>query len=189
MLAWLMKRNEGAITLAGLQDRIFLVRGHRVMLSTTLAVLYEVAPKVLVQAVKRNSGRFPPDFAFQLEWREVEDLRSRCVTLKGRGRHPKYPPYAFTEQGVAMLSSVLRSVRAVEVNVAIMRAFVKLRETLSAYRDLAEKLAELERRLSSHDQGIRTLFEAIHQIMNPPEPPRRQIGFRVDEKRQNYGSD
>lgn len=182
-----MKKNSGLITLEGLQERIYLVRGHRIMLSTTLSALYEVEPKVLIQAVKRNIDRFPSDFAFQLEWREVENIRSQFVTLKGRGRHPKYPPYAFTEQGVAMLSSVLRSERAVEVNIAIMRAFVKLREVVWSHRDLAVKLAELERRIANHDEGIRTLFEAIHQIMNPPETPRRRIGFQIEERRGIYG--
>ena len=177
----------GLIPLEELQNRVFLVRGHRIMLSTTLAVLYGVASKVLIQAVKRNIGRFPSDFAFLLEWHEVANLRSQFVTLKGHGKHPKYPPYAFTEQGVAMLSSVLRSERAVQVNIAIMRAFVKLRETLLAHRDLAQKLAELEHRISCHDAGIRTLFEAIHQIMNPPAPPRRRIGFQVRERRKHYG--
>ncbi|MDP8236125.1 MAG: ORF6N domain-containing protein [Candidatus Erginobacter occultus] len=175
------------ITLEELQERIYLVRGHRIMLSTTLAALYEVEPKVLLQAVKRNIDRFPSDFAFKLEWPEVDNIRSQIVTLKGRGRHIKYPPYAFTEQGVAMLSSVLRSKRAVQVNIAIMRVFVKLRETLSVHRDLAVKLAELERRISSHDEGIQTLFDAIHQIMNPPDAQRRRIGFGVEERRGIYG--
>ncbi len=157
------------------------------MLSTHLAALYEVEPKALIQAVKRNIDRFPSDFAFKLEWPEVENIRSQIVTLKGRGRHIKYPPYAFTEQGVAMLSSVLRSKRAIQVNIAIMRVFVKLRETLSVHRDLAVKLAELERKIADHDEGIRTLFNAIHQIMNPPETPRRRIGFGVEERQEIYG--
>lgn len=157
------------------------------MLSTTLAALYGVAPKVLIQVVKRSIGRFPSDFAFPLEWHEVANLRSQIVTLRGHGKHPKYPPYAFTEQGVAMLSSVLRSERAVQVNIAIMRVFEKLRETLSAHRDLAQKLAELEHQISCHDASIRTLFEAIHQIMNPPTPLRRRIGFQVRERRKHYG--
>lgn len=182
----IMTEDKELIPLERLQSQIFMVRGHRVMLSTTLAALYGVVPKVLIQAVKRNISRFPADFAFPLEWREAEILRSQFVTLRLHGRHPKYPPYAFTEQGVAMLSSVLRSERAVQVNIAIMRVFVRLREMLSAHKELSIKLAELERKISGHDESIQALFGAIRQLMAPPEKPKRQIGFHVREKRSSY---
>ena len=148
------------------------------MLNTQLAELYAVPAKVLNQAVKRNIERFPRDFMFQLTWEETKSLRSHFVTLKSdvgsseRGKHIKYRPYAFTEQGVAMLSSVLRSKRAVQVNIAIMRAFVKLREMLNAHKELARQLSELERKIEKHDVEIRSIFEAIRQLMSPPEKPK-----------------
>lgn len=155
-------------------------------------MLYGVAPKALIQAIKRNRDRFPEDFLFRLRWSEVAALRpllpaaedrtgarsrSQIVTLK-RGRNLKYPPYAFTEEGVAMLSGVLRSRRAVRVNVAIMRAFVRLREIFGAHRDLARRLDELERKT---DSRLRAVFDAIRGLMAPPDPPRRRIGFRGHE--------
>jgi hypothetical protein len=155
---------------------ILLIRGHRVILDEHLAVLYEVEVKVLNQAVKRNLERFPADFMFQLTHEEAGLLRSQTVTLeKGRGRHRKYLPYAFTEQGVAMLSSVLRSPRAVSVNIEIMRAFVRLREVLSSHADLARKLAQLE---GKYDKQFRVVFDAIRQLMAPPKSSARKIGFR-----------
>jgi len=150
-----------------------------VMLDRDLANLYDVPAKRLNEQVKRNITRFPEDFMFQLTWEEAGSLRSQFATLNsGRGKHIKYLPYAFTEQGVAMLSSVLNSERAVQVNIAIMRAFVKLREILSVHKELAAKLRELELKVSKHDTDILTIFEAIKQLMSPPpEPPRRRIGF------------
>lgn len=182
--------------------RIYLIRGQRVMLSTDFARLYQVAPKVLIQAVKRNLKRFPSDFMFRLEPQEVARSRSQIVTLNDaecahsgsgvdslqRGHNVKYPPYAFTEQGVAMLSSVLKTERAILVNVAIMRAFVKLRETLAAHTELARKLAELEHKIVNHDESIQTLFDAIRQLMAEPEPPPKQIGFHVRERRARYST-
>jgi phage regulator Rha-like protein len=161
---------------------IFLVRGHKVMLDSHLATLYGVETKSLNKAVKRNLDRFPPDFMFQLEVQEVENLRFQIGTSSlGHGGR-RYAPYAFTEQGVAMLSSVLRSKQAVQVNVAIMRAFVRLRETLTLHKELASKLADLESRIEGHDTAIRSLFEAIRQLMAPPTPPPKpEIGFHVKE--------
>ena len=159
---------------------IRLIRGHKVLLDEDLAPLYGVATKVLVQAVKRHQDRFPADFMFQLSAAEFQHLRSQAVTSKRGGR--RYPPYAFTEQGVAMLSSVLNSTRAIAVNIAIMRAFVKLRETLVAHQELAAKLNDLEHKLQDHDEAIRDILEAIRQLMAPPpEPPKRRIGFIQDE--------
>ncbi len=155
---------------------ILLIRGQKVMLDEALAALYEVEVKVLNQAVRRNAVRFPADFMFQLTAEEAKRLRSQIVTLEtGRGRYRKYEPYAFTEQGVAMLSSVLRSGRAVRVNIEIMRAFVQLRQMLSSHVDLARKLAALEKK---YDSQFKVVFDAIRELTAPPEPSkRRRIGF------------
>ena len=169
-----------------IETYIFLIRGQKVMLDFHLAELYNIPTKVLVQAVKRNLGRFPQDFCFQLTESEDKRLRSQIVTSKsGRGGR-RYLPYVFTEEGVAMLSSVLHSERAIQMNVAIMRAFVKLRGVISAHKELAQKLFELEQRIEKHDEHIRAIFEAIRQLMQPPEKPKRQIGFRVGEGRIPY---
>ncbi len=161
-----------------IESRIRLIRGHKVMLDADLAILYKVEVKALNQAVKRNSERFPKDFMFRLTTEEAARLRSQTVTLKtGRGRHPKYLPSVFTEQGVAMLSSVLRSHRAVLVNIEIMRAFVRLRRMLVSHEDLARKLDALE---NKYDSQFKVVFEAIRELMNPPAPRRRPIGFRTD---------
>ena len=162
------------------ERKIFLIRGHKVMLDRDLAELYGVPAFRLNEQVKRNVKRFPPDFMFQLLPEEATSLRSQFAILKhGRGKHRKYLPYVFTEQGVAMLSSVLRSERAIEVNIAIMRAFVKLRQMLATHKELAQKLAELEHRLEGHDQKIHSIFDAIRQLMVPPELPQHRIGFQA----------
>ncbi len=163
-----------AIPIERITRAILLIRGHKVMLDTDLAELYDVETKALNQAVKRNRGRFPADFMFQLTWEEAEKSRSQIVTLK-LGENVKYRPYAFTEQGVAMLSSVLRSERAVLVNIEIMRAFVQLRQMLSSHADLARKLAALEKK---YDAQFKIVFDAIRELTAPPEPARkRRIGF------------
>jgi len=166
---------------------ILLIRGHKVMLDADLAELYGVETRVLVQAVKRNLNRFPKDFMFQLSDEETKLLRSQIViSNRGRGGR-RYLPYVFTEQGVAMLSTVLNSERAVQINIEIMRAFVRLREMLLSHKDLARKLDALERKYESHDMHIRSLFEAIRQLMTPPEPKKRKIGFLVKERAAKYG--
>lgn len=167
-----------------IEKQICFIRGHRVMLSTHLAELYGVQAKVLLQAVKRNLERFPSDFMFQLTWHEAKALRSQRVTLKEgasrRGQHLKYLPYAFTQEGVAMLSSVLRSPQAVQVNIAIMRAFVRLKEILSTHKELALKLSQLEGRIEKHDDEIQAIFEVIRELMTPPpKTSRRRIGFHA----------
>jgi hypothetical protein len=168
-----------------IEQSIFLIRGQKVMLDADLAALYQVSTKVLNQAVKRNEDRFPADFMFQLTPEEFTALRSQIVTLEsGRGRHRKYLPHAFTEQGVAMLSSVLRSKRAVHANIEIMRAFVRLREILATHKDLANKLEMLERK---YDAQFKVVFDAIRQLMTPPEPKKRKIGFLVKERAARYG--
>ncbi len=177
--------NPKQLHLGKIASMILYVRGHKVMLDRDLAQLYGVPVKALIQAVKRNLKRFPADFMFLLRATEAKTLRSQFVTLKkrGRGQHSKYLPYVFTEQGVAMLSSVLRSSRAIEVNIAIMRAFVRLREILSTNTELARKLRELENKLEKHDAEIQAIFEAIHKLMKAPEPvpdkPKRRIGFHA----------
>jgi phage regulator Rha-like protein len=164
------------------ESLIHLARGEKVLLDADLATLYGVETRALNQAVRRNLSRFPADFMFQLTHEEAVSLlrpRSQSVIMKQRGKNIKYLPYAFTEQGVAMLSSVLRSERAVQVNVAIMRAFVSLRRMLATNAALARKMAELERHLEGHDQAIRSLFDAIRELMAPPAKPKREIGFHA----------
>jgi hypothetical protein len=159
-----------------IQQAIVRIRGLNVMLDADLARLYGVDVRTLNQAVKRNRDRFPSDFMFQLDAAEAPFLRSQYVILRSRhGTHRKYRPYAFTEQGVAMLSSVLRSPRAIAVNIEIMRAFVQLRRMLDSNAGLARKLEELERK---YDGQFRTVFDAIRALMSPPTTPRRAIGFR-----------
>ncbi len=154
------------------------------MLDFDLASLYGVETRVLIQAVKRNSPRFPQDFMFQLNDDEFKNLRSQIVTSSWGGR--RYLPYAFTEQGVAMLSSVLNSERAILVNVEIIRAFVRLREILATHKDLARKLEELEKK---YDEQFAVVFEAIRELMTPPEPPpKHRIGFGVEERKARYSS-
>ena len=172
-----------AIPAERIERRILLVRGQKVMLDADLAELYGVETKALNQAVRRNKERFPEDFMFQLTADEAEklsfhpgtsSLRSQIVTSKkGRGGR-RYLPFAFTEQGVAMLSSVLRSKRAVEVNIAIMRAFVKLREMLASNHELARRLDQMEKK---YDARFKIVFDAIRELMKPPDKPRRPIGF------------
>jgi hypothetical protein len=165
-----------------IERRIYLIRSHKVMLDSDLADLYEVGTKVLNQAVKRNLDRFPEDFMFQLTADEAEALRSQFVTSNRGGR--RYLPFVFTEQGVAMLSSVLNSERAIQVNIIIMRAFVRLRELLATHHDLARKIEALERKYAAHDVQFKVVFEAIRKLTEPaPVPIKRKIGFHTGEKR------
>jgi len=174
---------------------IYLIRGEKVMLDYDLAALYGVETGALNRAVKRNSDRFPSDFMFQLgeeEWERLKcqigisnkragassSLRFQIGTSKSKRGGRRYLPYAFTEQGVAMLSSVLRSVRAIQVNVAIMRTFVRLREMLLSNAELARKLSNLEKK---YDTQFKVVFDAIRELMTPTEKPRRQIGFHANE--------
>src|SRR2546428_709534 len=166
---------------------IHLARGEKVLLDADLARLYRVSTGALNRAVKRNANRFPADFMFELTAHEAEILKCQSgISSYGHGGRRRSRPYAFTEQGVAMLSSVLRSERAVQVNVAIMRAFVSLRRMLASNDALSRKLAEIERRLENHDQGIKTLFEAIRELMAPPAKPHPEIGFHVKEDSVRY---
>ena len=170
-----MKSKSEIISRAIIENGIFVIRGHKVMLDFHLAELYGVEAKALKRAIRRNVDRFPHDFMFELTDEEYDILRSQFGTSSWGGR--RYSPYAFTEQGVAMLSSVLRSQRAIHVNIEIIRAFVKLREILSTHKELAFKLKQLETKVERHDEELQTIFEAIRQLMSIPEKPKRPIGF------------
>ena len=168
-------------------NKIYLIRGAKVMLDRDLAELYEIENRILKQAVRRNIHRFPPDFMFELNKEENLSLRSQNVILK-RGQHSKYLPFVFTEQGVAMLSSVLNSDRAIIVNIAIMRTFVQLRKTMESHTELARKLSDLERKLGDHGEQIQAIFEAIRQLITAPKKEgKKKIVFTVKEKQQAYG--
>jgi len=162
------------LRVGNIPQRILTIRGHRVMLDVDLAELYDVPTKSLNQAIRRNMDRFPEDFMFQLTEAEFADLRSQFVTSKKKRGGRRYMPYVFTEQGVAMLSGVLNSDRAVQVNIAIMRAFVRMRETMASHRELAQRLNTLEK---TYDAHFRVVFDAIRALMEPPKRPRRRIGF------------
>jgi ORF6N domain len=172
------------ISIERIARAILVIRREKVMLDSDLAAPHGVTTGNLNKAVKRNAERFPTDFMFQLDAEEVANLKFQFGISSWGGR--LLLPYAFTEQGVAMLSSVLNSERAVKVNIAIMRAFVNLRETLDTNRELARKFAELERRVGKHDDEIAAILEAIRQLMAPSEKPRREIGFHVRERTGRY---
>jgi hypothetical protein len=157
------------------ENRILSIRGHRVILDADLAELYGVTTGALNQAVKRNAGRFPGDFMFQLSQEEADSLRSQIVILKnGRGLHRKYLPYAFTEHGAIMAASVLNSPRAIEASVYVVRAFVKMREVLATHKELVRRLDEMEGKV---DRQFKVVFDAIRALMEPPPKPKRRIGY------------
>lgn len=167
---------------------ITVIRGQRVILASDLAAIYGVETRALNQAVKRNLERFPEDFLFQLTRGEAEKVaasRSQFVTLK-RGQNIKYLPYAFTEYGAIMAANVLNSGHAVSMSVFVVRAFVRLRRVVTSHKELVTKLEEMQRKVVTHDSHIRSLFEAIRQLMIPPEPKKRKIGFLVKEKAARY---
>jgi hypothetical protein len=187
-----MAKRQELVPLGQIEQRIYLIRGQRVMLDADLAALYGVSTKRLNEQVSRNQERFPEDFMFRLTWEEAQRSRSQFVILNDpagkesrsqfatlkRGANTKYRPYAFTEHGAIMAASVLKSERAVKISVHVVRAFVKLREMLSTHRQLAQKLEALERRLDGHDDQIQALLAAIRELMvPPPEPPKKRIGF------------
>ena len=164
-------------------NKIYLVRGQKIMLDRDLAELYDVDTRRLKEAVRRNIDRFPEDFMFELTPNEFDSLRSQIATLKtGRGQHPKYMPFAFTEQGVAMLSSVLKSETAIRVNIQIIRVFTRMREMIMTHKDILLQLEKIEKKLAGHDEDITLIFGYLKQLLNPPSPPRQRIGFkRKDE--------
>ncbi|MBI3291474.1 MAG: ORF6N domain-containing protein [Elusimicrobia bacterium] len=178
---------KSLIPIEHIQQRIYLIRGHKVMLDEDLAKVYGVTTKRLNQQVNRNRKRFPGDFMFQVTRQEAESLRLQNATLdkSGRGRHRKYLPYAFTEYGAVMVSSVLNTPIAIEASVLIARAFVKLRELLSTHKALAKKIEELEKHVGTHDQQILNIFERIRALMTPslpPPEPKRRIGYQTHVK-------
>jgi hypothetical protein len=163
------------IPMERVENRILTIRGHRVILDADLAELYGVTTGALNQAVKRNAGRFPGDFMFQLSQEEADSLRSQIVILKnGRGLHRKYLPYAFTEHGAIMAASVLNSPRAIEASVYVVRAFVKMREVLATHKELVRRLDEMEGKV---DRQFKVVFDAIRALMEPPPKPKRRIGY------------
>jgi len=163
------------ISVESITSRIYFIRGFKVMLDKDLAELYGVETRVLKQAVKRNNERFPEDFMFSLTNQDVRNLTSQIVISSWGGS--RHPPMAFTEQGVAMLSSVLNSKQAIEVNIAIMRTFVKMREIMATNKEFAEKLKSIEEQLSEHDEQFHMVFEAIKQLLQDNEKPKKKIGF------------
>lgn len=174
-----------ALTDEKISSKIYLLRGKRVMLDSDLAALYNVETKQLKRQVRRNINRFPEDFMFQLVSSEYHSLRSQTGALK-RGEHAKYLPYAFTEQGVAMLSSVLNSRTAIQVNIQIIRVFARIRELLLTHKDILIKLEQLEKKLlkndkkiDKHDKEIQIVFEALKQLLNPATQARKRIGYRL----------
>jgi hypothetical protein len=163
-----------------IEKKIYMIRGYKVMIDKDLADLYEVETKIFNRAVKRNSDRFLPDFMFQLTKKEAESLRFQIGTSKTSGRGGRrYLPYVFTEQGVAMLSGILKSKRAVRVNIEIMRAFIKLRQMLASNAQLSRKLKNLEKK---YDEQFKVVFEAIYKLMAPPEKKKRKIGFKREKE-------
>ena len=172
------------VPIESIVNKVIFLRGEKVLLDRDLAELYGVETKVLKQAVRRNIKRFPSDFMFELSKEEFEDWRSQFVTSNSVKMGLRYKPMAFTEQGVAMLSSVLKSERAIGVNIAIMRAFVRLRQMLASNEDLARKLEDMEKK---YDEQFKVVFDAIRALMAPPEKPRKKIGFEVKEGRAGYG--
>ncbi len=158
-------------------SKIYLIREQKVMMDFDLAELYGIETKMLKRAVKRNMQRFPPDFMFELSQDEQTSLRRQIGTLK-RGEHSKYKPYAFTEQGVAMLSSVLNSPAAIAVNIQVIRVFTRMRALLLTHKDILLQLEKMEKKLGKHDEQIVLVFEYLKKLLSPPQAPRRRIGFR-----------
>jgi len=182
----IVSRSSGVMPIERIEQAIYLIRGQRVMLDNDLAKIYGVPTKRLKEQVRRNSDRFPRDFMFPLTLQEIMNLRSQFATSSSGWGGARYLPMAFTEHGAIMLANVLNSPKAVKASIAVVRAFVRLRETLALHKELAVKLNELERKIAHHDENIRTLFEAIRHLMTPPEKPRRRIGFGVGESRARY---
>lgn len=171
-----------AVSVQFIERRIYLIRGQKVMIDVDLADLYGVPTKALNQQVQRNRKRFPEDFMFQLTKEEAEILRSQFATSRSTHGGRRFLPYAFTEHGVAMLSSVLNSERAVEVNISIMRAFIRLRQMMESNEELNRKFEAVIKKLSTHDQYFKVVFNELRKLAEQPTKPHKQIGFRVDDK-------
>jgi len=177
-----MPKTTAIVPADRIESRILLIRGEKVILDSDLAELYGVTTKRLNEQVKRNKERFPSDFMFQVSAAETEHLRSQSATSKSARGGRRYRPYAFTEHGAIMAASVLNTPRAVEVSVHVVRAFINLREMISTHKELARKFGELEKRMETQDEDIAALFEAIRQLMEPPETPAKRIGFLTEKK-------
>ena len=165
-------------------SKIYLIRGHKVMIDRDLAELYGVETRVLNQAVRRNERRFPEDFMFQLTAEELNDWKSQIVISNKEKQGLRKPPLAFTEQGVAMLSTVLNSETAIEVNIRVIRIFTRMRELLLTHKDILLKLEQLERQVVQNSADIQMIFAALKELLNPPQPPRQMIGFKADSEAQ-----
>jgi len=195
----MMKFARASRKTPSVESVIHTLRGEKVILDVDLARIYSVTTKRLNEQVKRNARRFPSDFAFRLSKAELEQLlrqiagseqsdnRSQIATGSQKHRDPRFLPYAFTEHGALMAANILNSPRAVEMSVVVVRAFVRMRQMLAAHQELAEKLSELERKIGTHDRQIELIFDAIRQLMTPPEPNKRKIGFLVKERAARYG--
>ncbi|MCZ6624718.1 MAG: ORF6N domain-containing protein [Deltaproteobacteria bacterium] len=182
-----MKTERSAELSVPIETVIHTLRGERVILDADLAKIYGVETRVLNQAVRRNMKKFPSDFMFRISPTEARELnRSQTVIASKKHRNPRFRPYAFTEHGAIMAANVLNSPRAVQMSVFVVRAFVRLRQMVTTHKELAAKLGELERQVTTHDSHIRSLFEAIRQLMAPPEPRKRKIGFTVKERAAKY---
>lgn len=175
-----MKANK-LILLEVIENKILLIRDQKVMLDSDLAQLYGVSTKRLNEQVKRNLKRFPHDFIFRLNKREKNEVVANCDHLK-KLKFSSSMPYAFTEHGAIMLASVLNSSKAIETSIFVVRAFIRLRQILSTHVELAQKLKDLELKINSQDEHIRTIFEALNQLLNPPDPPKRKIGFAIENE-------
>lgn len=184
--------SKGIAPVEPIEQHIFLIRGQKVILDNELARIYGVTTKALNQAVRRNINRFPEDFMFQLTRAELDAIissstnRSQFVSGSQKHRDPRFLPYVFTEHGALMAANVLKSKRAALMSVYVVRAFVKLREALAMHKDLAQKLKELEKKFEYHDTEIKSIIETIRQLLQPPEKPKRQIGFKVEEPKTKY---
>jgi hypothetical protein len=175
-----MTKKEAIVRAERIESRILLIRGHKVMLDSDLADAYGTTTKALNQAVKRNRKRFPTEFMFQLNRREKDEVVTNCDHLRKLKYSPNLP-FAFTEYGAVMLASVLNSPNAVQASIAVVRAFIHLREMLATHRELARKLAQLEKRIEGHDEEITAIFEAIRQLMEPPDKTSKRIGFHAKD--------
>jgi hypothetical protein len=173
-----MSKTRAIVPIERIESRILLIRGHKVMIDADLADVYGTTTKALNQAVKRNLDRFPADFMFRLNQREKADVVTICDHLK-RLKYSPSLPFVFAEHGAIMLASVLNSETAVQASIAVVRAFIRLREILATHKELAGKLGELEKKIEGHDDEITALFEAIRQLMEPPETSGKRIGFHA----------
>ena len=163
-----------------IMNKIYVIRGQRVMIDRDLAELYEVETKRLKEAVRRNASRFPKDFMFEMNKKEFENWRTQIATSKEDKQGLRYAPFCFTEQGVTMLSCILNSERAIEVNIQIIRIFTKMKEMLLTHKDILFQLYKIEKKLTAHDEDIQLIFEYLKKLLNPPQEPRQRIGFKPD---------